>query len=239
VIAAAGSGQRLGVGGPKAFVELRGRSLLARALDVVAASEAIETVVIAAPAGHEGVAAAQLAACAGIDGEVLAGGASRAESVRIALERVATELVLIHDAARPLAPVELFDAIVARLSAEAGAEAVIAASPIVDTIKRSHRPHHEQDPGVVAATVPRDDLWAAQTPQGFRTGALRAAQRAGAEQGGLAAATDEAGLIEAVGGTVLLERAPASNLKVTDGADLRQAGALLAEAAGANQPGGG
>lgn len=198
----------------------------------------ISTVVVAAPADYEARARVELDACAGLDGVVVAGGASRAESVDLALHQVETELILVHDAARPLAPSALFDAIVLRLSAEPGADAVIAATPVVDTIKRSVRPHHELGPGTVQATVSRSDLWHAQTPQGFRTERLRAAQREAAERGALAAATDEAGLLEAIGGTVLLERAPPRNLKVTDAADLRRAAALLAAGAGSRPPAG-
>ncbi len=228
MIAAAGSGERLGVGGPKAFASLAGRPLLDHSLLAVAACEAIDRVVIAAPAGHLDTALQRLAEASGLEGEAVAGGETRADSVRAALALVETELVLIHDAARPLVEPGLFDAIVARLCAEAEADAVIAAAPIVDTVKRSSRPHQGAEAGLVEATIPREDLWAAQTPQGFRTERLREAQARAESAGSLAEATDEASLIESAGGTVLLERSPTSNIKITGPADIRLAAALLA-----------
>jgi 2-C-methyl-D-erythritol 4-phosphate cytidylyltransferase len=225
VIAAAGSGQRLRAGGPKAFVALGGEPLIAHALRAAAAATPIGTLIVAAPPGEE---ERTRRCCAAALGErevaVLAGGRTRAESVAAALAEVESELVLVHDAARPLAAPALFEAIVARLEAERDADAVIAATPILDTVKRAGagggRPR-------VAATEPREELWAAQTPQGFRTRALREAT-ASLGAGQVTAATDEARLIELAGGTVLIEPAPAENLKVTTPADLRIAEALLA-----------
>lgn len=228
MIAAAGSGERLGAGGPKAFATLAGRPLLDHSLLAVAACEAIDRVVIAVPAGHLDTALERLTAVGGLEGEAVAGGETRADSVRAALALVETELVLIHDAARPLVESELFDAIVARLSADAEADAVIAAAPIVDTVKRSSRPHQGLDAGLVEVTIPREDLWAAQTPQGFRSDRLRDAQARAESAGSLTQATDEATLIEAAGGNVLLQRSPASNIKITGPADIRLATALLA-----------
>jgi 2-C-methyl-D-erythritol 4-phosphate cytidylyltransferase len=189
---------------------------------------AIDRVVIAVPDGHLGPARERLAEVGGLGGEAVAGGETRAESVRAALALVETELVLIHDAARPLVEPGLFDAIVARLSTEADADAVIAAAPIADTVKRSSRSHGADEPGRVEATIPRENLWAAQTPQGFRSEHLREAQARAQSAGSLAEATDEASLIESAGGTVLLERAPTSNIKITGSADMRLAAALLA-----------
>ena len=221
VIAAAGSGQRLGAGGPKAFVELAGRPLLGYSIDACAAASSITALIVAAPAGSEDRAAALLES-SGLAGEVVTGGATRADSVRAALAVTSSELVLVHDAARPLAPAGLWDAIVARLQADPGAGGVIAATPVADTIKKT-----EGGSQRVSGTVPREGLWAAQTPQGFRTEALRSAQEKAEAAGTLAAATDEAMLIELAGGTVLLEQAPATNLKVTTADDLRIAEALL------------
>jgi 2-C-methyl-D-erythritol 4-phosphate cytidylyltransferase len=193
----------------------------------VAASAAVTGVVIAAPAGDRDRARELLAGHPSLSGEVVEGGETRAESVSRALAGVGTDLVLVHDAARPLAPPELFDAIAARLVADDRADAVVAAAPVTDTVKRSVEPHDDAPDGTVAATVPRGQLWLAQTPQGFRVESLRAAQGRAAAVGALATATDEAGLIEAAGGIVLLERSPASNLKITDADDLRMAEALL------------
>lgn len=213
MIAAAGSGLRLGAGGPKAFVELVGRPLIEWSLAALEAANAIERVVVAVPEAFEGDLGAGVVQ--------VNGGPSRAESVLSAMEVVEGEFVLIHDAARPLARPELFDRVVARL-AESGADGVIAAAPVADTLKRAG------EGGVVERTVDRSGLWGAQTPQAFRVEALRAAQRAAGEAGELVGATDEAWLIERAGGEVLLEVAGGPNLKVTEEADLAVAEALLA-----------
>jgi 2-C-methyl-D-erythritol 4-phosphate cytidylyltransferase len=227
VIAAAGSGERLGVGGPKAFVELAGRPLLEWSLTAAAEATSTRALVVAAPVGFEGDAERVLAAAApGLPARVVPGGASRAESVRRAISAVETGLALIHDAARPLVPSTLFDAIVARLERESAA-GVIAATPIRDTVKRA-REAGRGGADRVEETLARERLWAAQTPQGFRIEALRAAQAAAEQAGELAAATDEARLVESAGGEVLLEPAPDYNVKVTTGDDLAVAEALLA-----------
>lgn len=216
MLAAAGSGQRLGAGGPKALVEVAGRPLLGWSLAALADASAIERVVIAAPPGREAEFAALAAGAT-----VVAGGASRAESVANAVELVEAEFVAIHDAARPLITAELIDRLIARLAGD-DAACVIAAAPVADTLKEAG------EGGAVARTVSRAGLWAAQTPQVFRAGALRAAQASAREEGALAVATDEAALIERAGGTVLLEPVGAPNLKVTEPADLALAEALLA-----------
>lgn len=170
-----------------------------------------------------------LAAQSGLGGHVVGGGATRADSVRAALGACESELVVVHDAARPLAGPEVFDAVAARLATEPEVDAVIAATPLLDTVKRSAAPHGvPAEPGEAVETVPRENLWAAQTPQGFRSAALAEAQRSAEAAGRLAEATDEARLIEMAGGRVLLEPAPAHNIKVTVPADLRLAEALLA-----------
>lgn len=213
VIAAAGSGERLGAGGPKALAAVAGRPLLAWSLAALEGAESIGTVVIAAPPGHE----EEIGAIAG-SASVVPGGASRSESVANALEGVESELVVVHDAARPLAPPELFDAIVGELVHDEDCEALIAATPVADTLKRALA-------GRVIETVPRSELWAVQTPQAFRTQPLREVLDADAET--LAAATDDASLIEAAGGVVRVFRWDEPNLKVTSRADLAIAEALL------------
>jgi 2-C-methyl-D-erythritol 4-phosphate cytidylyltransferase len=130
------------------------------------------------------------------------------------------DVVAIHDAARPLVTAELVDRLVRRLG-EPGADGVIAAAPIADTLKSAG------EGGRVERTVDRSGLWGAQTPQVFRVEALRRAQESAREAGELDAATDEAWLIERAGGTVLLEATGAPNLKVTEPADLAVAEALL------------
>ncbi|HTT93940.1 MAG TPA: 2-C-methyl-D-erythritol 4-phosphate cytidylyltransferase [Solirubrobacterales bacterium] len=210
VIAAAGSGERLGAGGPKAFVPLAGRPMIAWSLDACLACPAVAGVVVAVPDGHEH----------GLDGldRVVAvdGGSTRAESVANALGAVGTEYVAIHDAARPLVTAELLGNLVAGLAANPDADAVIAAAPVTDTVKKVEGDR-------IVGTLDRTTLWRAQTPQVFRTAALRAALRAHD------AATDEAMLIEAAGGTVLIHDSGAPNLKVTTPLDLRVAELFLAD----------
>jgi len=214
VIAAAGSGDRLGAGGPKAFVEVAGKPLLAWSLAALEAADSIGSIVVAAPPGNE----EEVLAAAG-SAAVVPGGASRSESVANALKEVGSELVLVHDAARPLAPSRLFDAVVSELAADSDCDAVVAAAPVADTLKRALA-------GRVIETVPRSELWAVQTPQAFRAKALREALDAEAET--LAKATDDASLIEAAGGVVRIFGWDEPNLKVTTPADLAIAEALLA-----------
>jgi 2-C-methyl-D-erythritol 4-phosphate cytidylyltransferase len=221
VIAAAGSGERLGAGGPKAFVPLAGRPMIAWSLDACLGCEVVTSVVVAVPGGHEH----------GLDGlervVTVDGGSTRAESVANALAAVATEYVAIHDAARPLLTPELLSDLVSVLADAPDAAAVIAAAPVTDTVKKvrpilgAHSAHKVRR--VIGETLDRTELWGAQTPQVFRTAALRAALDTHD------AATDEAMLIEAVGGTVLLHDPGAPNIKVTTPLDLRVAELLLAE----------
>jgi 2-C-methyl-D-erythritol 4-phosphate cytidylyltransferase len=233
IIAAAGSGERLGAGGPKALVEVAGRPLLAWSLAAFAAAPDVDAAVIAAPPGHEGeIEAAAEAVSAGLGLSVVAGGATRAESVAAGLEHVETELVAVHDAARPLVTVELIEALVAKLRDRPDAAGVIAAAPLIDTVKRAREPRPAKGElprggPTVATTESRDHLWAAQTPQVFRAAALREAHTQDPQR--LHAATDDAMLVEKSGGTVLIEPASAENLKVTTPIDLRLAALLLAE----------
>lgn len=217
VIAAAGSGERLGAGGPKALVEVAGKPLLAWSLAALAAAEKVGEIVVAAPPGHED----EVRAIAG-PAVVVAGGDSRSESVAHALKEVESELVVVHDAARPLATHALFDAVVSELAEDAGCDALVAAAPLADTLKRALA-------GRVIETVPRSELWAVQTPQVFRAEALRSAHEV--DPKALAAATDDATLIEEAGGLVRVFRWDEPNLKVTTRADIAIAEALLKSAA--------
>jgi 2-C-methyl-D-erythritol 4-phosphate cytidylyltransferase len=234
---------RLGAGGPKALVELAGRPILAWSVGALARAERVGAIVVAAPPGFEGQLEGAVSAAIGellahsanksptVEVSVLPGGATRAESVQNALARVRTETVVIHDAARPLVTPSLADSVVGKLAARPDADAVIAAAPITDTVKRARepRPAKGEFPGggpTVGKTESREHLWAAQTPQAFRTERLRAAY-AEADPQRIAAATDEAMLIEKSGGKVLIEPAPAWNLKVTMPEDLPVAELLL------------
>jgi 2-C-methyl-D-erythritol 4-phosphate cytidylyltransferase len=215
VIAAAGSGQRLGAGGPKAFVELGGQPMLDWSLHAFHAAASVAEIVVATPPGEQGAIS---------DRGVLpvVGGEHRSESVANALKLCAGEIVVVHDAARPLVTSGLIDAVVAELSAEDDAAAVIAATPVTDTIKLAN------DAGQVERTLERGGLWAVQTPQAFRAEALRDAL---SDSDSLPDATDDAMLVERRGGRVLIHSAPAENLKVTTPLDLRVAELLLRERA--------
>jgi len=210
-------------------------------LDALRGCEAVGAIVLAAPPQRveelAGLLGGPGAACPEVT--VVAGGASRAQSVANALAAVEADLVAIHDAARPLLTPELVEALLADLEAEPDAAGVISAAPVADTLKRATAdmsaafsvPGTENAALVIEATEDRTRLWAAQTPQVFRTEALRAALAVGAEVRD--AATDEAMLVERAGGTVLLHHCEAPNLKVTTPADLRLAELLLsARAAG-------
>jgi 2-C-methyl-D-erythritol 4-phosphate cytidylyltransferase len=190
------------------------------------ACDSVRSVVVAAPPGH-------VHDFGGHDLAVVPGGATRAQSVANALEAVGTDLVAIHDAARPLLTPELVEALVARLDADPAVAGVIAAAAVTDTIKRAAESKSAStadgtvDALLVGETVDRSRLWAAQTPQVFRAEALRAALTVDVEAGG--AATDEAMLVEAAGGTVLIHPTSPENLKVTTPLDLRVAELLLAD----------
>jgi 2-C-methyl-D-erythritol 4-phosphate cytidylyltransferase len=213
ILAAAGSGERLGADAPKAFVELAGRPMLEWSLAAIEAARSIEEVIVTMPPnGTTGTVPSVPGAT------TVAGGPSRSESVANALARVETELVLVHDAARPLVTPELFDAIVAELEADPEAAGVIAATPVVDTTKEVLRDRE------VHRTLDRSSLWSIQTPQGFRTEALRAALDSTEL---LALASDDAMLVERMGGRVLVHEASPENLKVTTPLDLRVATELL------------
>jgi 2-C-methyl-D-erythritol 4-phosphate cytidylyltransferase len=211
IVAAAGSGERLGADSPKAFVELAGRRLIDWSLQALQEAGEVGPIIVALPEGE------------GLDGvpevETVAGGRSRSESVAAALELVKTDEVLVHDAARPLATAELFDAVLATLR-EHDCEGVVAASRVTDTIKEVLKGPE------VLRTLDRSSLWAAQTPQAFRTESLRAALQSTAL---LAQATDDAMLVERLQRRVVVYEAPAENLKVTTPLDLRIAELLLAE----------
>jgi 2-C-methyl-D-erythritol 4-phosphate cytidylyltransferase len=223
VIAAAGSGARLGAGGPKAFVPLAGRPLVEWSIAAFRAAAGVGSLIVACPPGH-------VHELGGDDLRVLDGGASRAESVANALAAVDTELVAVHDAARPLMTAALVEGVAATLCADAEADGAIAAVPVTDTVKRTRFtfcPSQGQNVNLaIESTLDRGQLWAAQTPQVFRTEALRRALAA--YPADAPSATDEAMLVEAAGGRVLVHPSTAENLKVTTQLDLRLAELLLA-----------
>jgi 2-C-methyl-D-erythritol 4-phosphate cytidylyltransferase len=219
-------------------------------IEAFGAAPSVRSIVVAVPPGllEQKLGGGGLGAVEGAGHEVVEGGATRAQSVSKALEAVGTELVAIHDAARPLVIPELIEGVVATLIADPDADGAIAATPITDTVKqvggrdgapsetsRGSNPTRtplfspEMNNGVrvIETTLDRGRLWAAQTPQVFRVAALRAALAADFER--VAAATDEAMLVEAAGGRVLIHPSPPENLKVTTPLDLKLAELLLAE----------
>jgi 2-C-methyl-D-erythritol 4-phosphate cytidylyltransferase len=219
LIVAAGSGERLGAGRPKALVQLAGRPLVQWSIDALREVAGLERIVLALPAG----AAAPPGVIA------VEGGAVRSESVRLALVAAGEgDPVVVHDAARPLVTSELVERAIAALESDPDADAAIAALPVTDTVKRV------DSTGAVSETLERSELWAVQTPQVFRRAALERALRVPAEE--LARATDDAWLVERAGGRVIVVRASAENLKVTTPFDLRVAELLLAGRAAIEPP---
>jgi 2-C-methyl-D-erythritol 4-phosphate cytidylyltransferase len=197
------------------------------------ACESVGSIVVAVPPGCE-------VELAGDDLTLVTGGATRAQSVANAMAVAETDLVAIHDAARPLLTPELVESLVACLDAAPDAAGVIPATAVTDTVKQAAQrdagtsdaffiPEMSKASAVVGQTLDRSRLWAAQTPQVFRAQELRAALAVDAATRD--AATDEAMLVEAAGGTVLIHPAPSQNLKVTTPLDLEIAELLLARRA--------
>jgi 2-C-methyl-D-erythritol 4-phosphate cytidylyltransferase len=211
VLAAAGSGERLGADRPKAFVRLGDRPLLAESLERLEASEWIDAIVVAAPPGWEEPAillAEELGA-----GKVVAsvtGGETRTESVRLGLAEVAedADVVLVHDAARPLVSDDVVGRVLAPLSE--GWDGVVPALPVADTVKRVRGTE-------VVETLERAELVAVQTPQAFLADRLRAPF-----SGEVAAASDCASLVERAGGRVRVVEGDPRLLKVTSADDLER-----------------
>ena len=217
ILVAAGAGSRLGGDRPKAFANLAGRPLLAESIERLDASDWIDAIVVAAPSGWEEPAillAEELVASKVV--AVVTGGATRAESVRIALDEVSEDalVVLVHDAARPLVEDAVVERLLGRLAE--GVDGVVPGLPIGDTVKRVEH-------GLVAETVDRDALVAAQTPQAFVADRLRAAYA-----GELVGVTDCSSLVERAGGSVAVVAGDPRLLKVTSADDLEHVARLLA-----------
>jgi 2-C-methyl-D-erythritol 4-phosphate cytidylyltransferase len=206
IVPAAGRGERLGDEGPKAFAVCAGRPLIEWSVEVL--ESVCDRVVAAVPAGYE----------SGPDR--VTGAASRSESVRAALAAAPEATVaVVHDAARPLVGADLVRACVAVV--QEGWDGAIAAAPMTDTVK-------EADPGGrVIRTLDRARLWSIQTPQAFDADVLRRALEVPDVE--LAAATDDASLVESAGGSVRVVAAPPDNFKVTTALDLERAERMLAD----------
>lgn len=222
LIAAAGSGRRMGATQNKLLLPLSGQPVLAWTLQAALAAETIQWIGII---GQEIDRSAILALVEGASKPVawIAGGASRQESVERGLAGLPGEArhVLIHDGARCLASPDLFDRCT---EAVRGGKAVIAATPVTDTIKQV------DESGVITATPNRAELWAAQTPQAFSVDELRQGHREARANGWTV--TDDASLYERLGWPVNVLDAGPSNIKVTTPFDLTVARAVLAERQG-------
>jgi 2-C-methyl-D-erythritol 4-phosphate cytidylyltransferase len=220
LVLAAGTGDRLGAGTPKALVPLRGRPMVLHALEVVAASGVADTVVLVVPEAarsrfeslvEERPQVFRIQA-------LVPGGRTRQESVRLGLEALGrgAEVVLCHDAARPLATAGLFRRVVDGLS---GVEGCVPVVPSPDTVKLVRG-------GRVLQTPPRSEVALAQTPQAFMLGALKEAHARALRQGD--EGTDDAMLVEAAGYTVAAVEGEMQNFKITNPEDLRRAEQVLA-----------
>ena len=201
---AGGSGSRFGA--LKQFAALGGTDVVERSL-AIAAQVADDLVLVVPPSAPERVL--------GLAGKVVVGGETRSASVRAGLAALepAADVVVVHDAVRPLASAALFRAVIEAVAA--GADAAVPGRPVTETVKRV------DTEGRVVATVDREGLFLVQTPQAFRAGSLRAAH-AGASE-----ATDDAGLVEAAGGRVVLVPGEPGNIKITHPQDLAVAEVLL------------
>jgi len=222
LIVAAGRGERLGFGGPKALLTVAGRPMLQWSVEALRQVPAVEEIVVALPADRLDAAPEGTVA--------VAGGAARSESVLAALHASSKggDPVIVHDAARPLVQADTFSRAIETVN-RPGVDAVVAAAPVADTIKETAI----EDVGVprVTRTLDRRGLWAVQTPQVFRRGVLERVL-AGASAELLGRATDDAWLVEQAGGCVVVLPSPAENFKVTTRLDLQLAEVILGDRIG-------
>ncbi len=223
VLAAGGTGSRFGHAEGKQLALLRGRTVLAWALDPFVSIEALSAVVVAAHPERvdEYSAHVEPLLLREVSLRVVAGGETRQDSVAAALAELPTtcDLVAVHDGARPLVTAEVVSSAIAALLADEHAHGLVVGHPSVDTLKHV-------DDGVVVATPDRTLFWSVQTPQIFRGAALRLAYER-AEADGFVG-TDDASLVERLSGRVLAHPGPRDNIKVTHEEDLLIAEAVLA-----------
>lgn len=228
IIPGAGSGSRLGADIPKALVPLAGKPLIVWAILRMQAA-GISHITVAAPANFVADFQKALAGC-GENISIVVGGATRQESVARALAEIESELVLIHDAARPLTPVSVINRVLAAL--RAGASGVIPVLPVVDTIKQALT-GEVAGQEIVAATLERSQLRAVQTPQGFQVDLLRQAH-ARRQALGDSSASDDSLLLEELGERVVMVPGAPESLKITTPFDLAVA-ELMASSGGDNK----
>jgi 2-C-methyl-D-erythritol 4-phosphate cytidylyltransferase len=234
VVPAAGRGLRLGPGAPKALRPLLGAPVLVHAVHALCRATSVSLVVVVAPPDDPEAVARLLAERPpprSVPVTVVPGGPTRQESVRLGLAALPADVdvVLVHDAARPLVPAPTVDAVTAAV--RAGAPAVVPALPVTDTVKRI-APDPDRPPGApepVVATVERAELRAVQTPQGFDRAVLAEAHRRAAAEGDDGeGATDCAGMVERLGYPVVLVPGHEEAFKITRPLDLVLAEAVLA-----------
>ncbi|MDF3300384.1 2-C-methyl-D-erythritol 4-phosphate cytidylyltransferase [Streptomyces tropicalis] len=226
VIPAAGRGVRLGPGAPKALRSLNGTPMLVHAVRALAASRAVSLVVVVAPSDGAGEVKSMLDAHAlpeRTDVLVVPGGGTRQESVRLGLEALPPghDVVLVHDAARPLVPVDTVDAVIEAV--RGGAAAVVPALPLADTVKQVEPAGAPGAPEPVVATPDRSRLRAVQTPQGFDRATLVRAHKTVTGD-----VTDDASMVEQLGERVVAVPGHEEAFKVTRPLDLVLAEAVLA-----------
>ena len=224
IVAAGGRGLRLGAGLPKQFVDLGGQSILATTIRALAASDRIDEIVVAVPAEYvESEAGAWTAFAKPVT--VVAGGGRRQDSVANAFAQSSpqADVVVVHDAARPFVTA---DVIARTVDAALTHGAAIAAIPVRDTVKQTAAPGRDGT-RPIRATIPRETIFLAQTPQAFRRAVLARAL----DEGHSIDATDEAMLVERLGLPVHVVEGDVRNIKITTPDDL--AAARSAEARGA------
>jgi 2-C-methyl-D-erythritol 4-phosphate cytidylyltransferase len=226
VLVAAGRGERLGGDRPKAFARLRGRPLLAESLQRLEASDWIDAIVVVAAEGWEepSILVAEELGCGKVTATV-AGGESRAESVRLGVAEVDRDAaaLVVHDAARPLLPEDVLERVLTALGV--GWDGAVPGLPVSDTVKRVQGDQ-------IVETLPRAELVAVQTPQAFVASTLRSAL-----EGDVFGASDCASLVEARGGRVTVVPGDRRLLKVTTAADLALVESWLAEGETEAEPG--
>ncbi|HWI41234.1 MAG TPA: 2-C-methyl-D-erythritol 4-phosphate cytidylyltransferase [Verrucomicrobiae bacterium] len=225
IIPAAGAGRRMEAGINKQYLQLLGKPLLAHTLAVFEAAGCIDEVCLVVPEAEIGFCRESVVQAYGFRkvSRIVAGGSERQHSVLNALralEAAEEDISLIHDGARPFVTPRLLQEVA---DAAAGADGAVAAVPVKDTVKKA-------SDGVIAGTPPREELWLAQTPQGFRYGVIRAAHEHAAAEGHLG--TDDSSLVERLGGRVLLVPGDYRNIKITTPEDMLVAEAFAGERKG-------
>ena len=217
ILLAAGAGRRVGADEPKAFLAIGGRPMLAVAAGAAAASPLVGAIVVTAPAGWEDRARGCVEGC-GVPAEVVTGGATRQESVRVALAALPpdTRVVAVHDAARPFAPPDLFTSVIGGVGEET--PGVVPVAPVSDTVK-------QVDGGRVVGTLDRERLGLAQTPQAFDVRVLRTAHERAAVAG--LELTDDAAALEHAGAAIAAVAGDPNNVKITTLLDLANADARM------------